>query len=293
MELRDPGIALQGMARISNQQEYIAADHAYLKLIDHPLNELVGFDWKSSIHPQDIPRAVHAFQDMQLSGIGEFHGHTMTKRGDEVPVRVLLIQNYNEEGVSAGHYCFIQSAHTLIGRSAGLLQGYELFRAALGHSPIGSVLLDPLSGFRRVNEALLAMLGYVGPELSGNHRAKSNTADTPARGGGHLGRPDTQALLSTERCVRLFNSLLLSLAVSTLPDRRYVAVSDGFLRLFGCRRDEVTGRTSQELKIFAEPEGTTEIHELNASPRYVHEVEVTLLSRSGDKRAGCLRTERP
>jgi len=370
MELRDPGIALQGMARISNQQEYIAADHAYLKLIDHPLNELVGFDWKSSIHPQDIPRAVHAFQDMQLSGIGEFHGHTMTKRGDEVPVRVLLIQNYNEEGVSAGHYCFIQSARTLIGRSAGLLQGYELFRAALGHSPIGSVLLDPLSGFRRVNEALLAMLGYVGPELSGKnfaditdiegfdreanlaylvlkgdlpgcqfqrqihrkdgesfsaelsvriirdkrgdpvyaigfirkhyearqredftHRAKRNTADMPARGGSHLGRPDTQALLSTERCVRLFNSLLLSLAVSTLPDRRYVAVSDGFLRLFGCRRDEVTGRTSQELKIFAEPEGTTEIHELNASPRYVHEVEVTLLSRSGDKRAGCLRTE--
>jgi len=37
MELsRDPEIALQGMARISNQQEYIAADDAYLKLIDHP-----------------------------------------------------------------------------------------------------------------------------------------------------------------------------------------------------------------------------------------------------------------
>jgi len=79
MELsRDPEIALQGMARISNQQEYIAADDAYLKLIDHPLNKLIGSDWKSNIHPRDIPRAVHAFQDMRLSGIGDFHGHVMT-----------------------------------------------------------------------------------------------------------------------------------------------------------------------------------------------------------------------
>jgi len=71
---RDPEIALQGMARISNQQEYIAADDAYLKLIDHPLNKLIGSDWKSNIHPRDIPRAVHAFQDMRLSGIGDFMG---------------------------------------------------------------------------------------------------------------------------------------------------------------------------------------------------------------------------
>jgi PAS domain S-box-containing protein len=364
MELsRDPGVALQGMARISNQQEYIAADHAYLKLIDHPLNELVGSDWKSSIHPQDVPRAVHAFQDMQLSGIGEFHGLAMPKRGDEVPVRVLLIQNYNEGGVSAGHYCFMQSAHTQIGRNTGVRQGYELFRAALGNSPVGSVLLDPVSGFRRVNEALLAMLGYAGPELSGKSFAditdiegfdrdaslaylvlkgdlpgcqfqrrvhskdgesfsaevsvriirdkrgdpvyaigfirkhyesgqeKRITADMPARRGSYLGLPDTHALLSKELCVRLFSSLLQSLAVSTLPERRYVAVSDGFLRLFGCRRDEVIGRTGKELKIFAETEGATGIHELNASPRHVHEVEVTLLSRLGHKRAGCLRTE--
>jgi PAS domain-containing protein len=89
MELsREPGVSLQGMARISNQQEYTAADRAYLKLIDHPLNELLGSDWKSSIHPRDVPRAVHAFQDMQLSGIGEFQGHTMTKRGDGAHVRV-------------------------------------------------------------------------------------------------------------------------------------------------------------------------------------------------------------
>src|SRR5216684_1514076 len=359
MELsREPGVSLQGMARISNQQEYTAADRAYLQLIDHPLNELLGSDWKSSIHPRDVPRAVHAFQDMQLSGIGEFQGHTMTKRGDGVPVRVLLIQNYNEEGFSAGHYSFIQSAYTPTGRNTELRQGYELFRVALGDSPVGSVLLHPISGFKRVNEALLAMLGYAGPELSGKsfadiadiegfdrgaklaylvlkgdlpgcqfqrqiHRkdGESFSAEVSVRiirdkrgdaayaigfirkhyEAGQRGdithrakkvTADTQALASTtEPFMRLFNSLSPSLAVSTLPDRRYVAVSDGFLRLFGCRRDEVIGRTSQELKIFADPEGTAEIHELNASPRHVHEVEVTLLSRSGDKRAGCLRTE--
>jgi two-component system cell cycle sensor histidine kinase/response regulator CckA len=358
------------MARISDQQEYIAADLAYLELIDHPLNELIGFDWRSSLHPRDIPRAAQAFQDMQLSGLGEFQGHTVTKRGDGIPVRVLLIQNYNEEGVSAGHYCFIQNADTPIEGNTRLQHGYEQFRTALGHSPVGSILLDPLSGFRRVNEALLAMLGYAGSELSGKNfaditdiegfdraanlaylvlkgdlpgcqfqgqirtkdgeafpadvsvriirdkrgdpvyaisfirrhydaekledftqQAKRNTADVPARRGSHLGRPDPHVFLHTEQWVRQFNSLLQSVAISTLPDRRYVAVTDGFLRLFGYLRDEVIGRTDEELKIFAEPEGATEIRELNASPRQAHEVEVTLLGWSGGKSPGNLWTE--
>jgi two-component system cell cycle sensor histidine kinase/response regulator CckA len=371
MELsRDLGIALQGMGRINDRQEYIAADDAYLNLIDHPLDELIGFDWKSSIHPRDIPRAVHAFEDMRLSGIGEFHGHTMTKGGDGFPVRVLLIQNYNEEGGEAGHFCFIRSAHTPIERNVGFRQGYEIFRAALGHSPVGSVLVDPLSGFRRVNEALLTMLGYAGPELSGKNfgditatedfdqganlaylvlkgvlpggqfqrqvrrkdgesfsaelsvriirdkqgvpvyaigfirehpearqwegltnRAKGDTADRRPLAGSYLRKSNSQELLATEQCVRLFNSLSLSVAVSTLPDRRYVAASDGFLRLFGCRREELIGRTGQELKIFAETRVATGIRELNASPRHVQEVEVTRLSQSGDQGTRCLRAE--
>lgn len=367
---RGPGIALLGMARIGKQEEYLAANDVYVSLIDCPLNELIGSDWKSSIHPRDVPQAVHAFQDMESSGIGEFLGRRVTKKGDGVPVRVLLIQDCNEEGVFAGHFCFIQSAYTPIERDTGLRQGYEIFRAALGHSPVGSVLLDPLLGFRRVNEGLLTMLGYAGPELSGKsfaditdskgfdrdanliylvlkgdlpgctfqrqvlrkngesfpanvsvriisdkrgraiyaigfirerhgagqwedigHRAKKNTATMHGYVATQRGRPETQTLLSTERCMRLFNSLSESVAVSTLPERRYVAVSDGFLRLFGCRREEVIGRTVRELKLFLEPEVATEIHKLNASPRRVNEVEVTLLNRLGDQIAGCLRTE--
>jgi len=57
---------------------------------------------------------------MQLSGIGEFQGHTMTKRGDGAPVRVLLIQNYNEEGVSAGHYCSYKARTPRPGRNTEL-----------------------------------------------------------------------------------------------------------------------------------------------------------------------------
>jgi two-component system cell cycle sensor histidine kinase/response regulator CckA len=368
---RAPRSALLGVARISKQEEYLAADDVYLSLLDCPLNELIGSDWKSSIHPEDLPHAVHAFQDMESSGIGEFYGRWVTKNGGGVPVRVLLIQDYNEDGGFAGHFCFIQSAYTPIERGTGLRQGYEIFRAALGHSPVGSVLLEPLLGFRRVNEALLTMLGYAGPELSGKsfaditdssgfdrdasliylvlkgdplpgcgfqrqvlrkngesfpayisvrivrdwrrraiyaigfvrehgagewedigHRAKKNIATMQGYVASQRGGPETQTLLSTERYMRLFNSLSKSVAVSTLRERRYVAVSDGFLRLFGCRKEEVIGRTVRELKLFTEPEVTTEVHKLNISPRHANEVEVTLLSRLGDQIAGCLRTER-
>jgi two-component system, cell cycle sensor histidine kinase and response regulator CckA len=365
---REPGIALHGMARISNQQEYIAVDSAYLKLVDCAQNELIGFDWKTNIYPQDVVQAVYAFQDMECTGIGEFRGHIDTKRGNHLPVRVLLIQNYNEESASDGHYCFMQNATIPTTKNTGLQQGYELFRTALGDSPVGSVLLDPIDGFRRLNTTLLAQLGYAGSELAGKYfadiaeiqgsdgsatlaylvlngdlpgcrflrdihtkgggsfpaeisvrvvrdawgvplyaigfireikngqesyfvRSGDNLAGMQARRGPDAPDRNMSAVLFAERCMKLFNSSLHCVAVSTLPQSRYAAVTDGFLQMFGRLREDVIGRTNEDLNILTEPQGATGIRELNESPRRVHEVEVMLVSGSGDKRAGTLSTE--
>src|SRR5579864_1458086 len=81
---RGLGSVLPGVARLGKQKEYLAANEAYLSLIECRLDELIGSDWKSSIHPRDVPQAVHAFQDMESSGVGEFFGYMAAKKGDGV-----------------------------------------------------------------------------------------------------------------------------------------------------------------------------------------------------------------
>lgn len=52
----------------------------------------------------------------------------------------------------------------------------------------------------------------------------------------------------------LFEGSPLAMGVSRLADGRFIEVNSAFLRLFGYNRDEVLGRTSRELGLWARPE---------------------------------------
>jgi len=51
----------------------------------------------------------------------------------------------------------------------------------------------------------------------------------------------------------LFRNNPALMALTTLPDRRFVAVNDAFLKTLGYTKEEITGKSSQELGIFANP----------------------------------------
>ena len=60
---------------------------------------------------------------------------------------------------------------------------------------------------------------------------------------------------------KLFRNNPTLMAVSELPERRFVDVNDAFLSKLGYERDEVVGRTGGELGLFCEPEKQREISE--------------------------------
>jgi diguanylate cyclase (GGDEF)-like protein/PAS domain S-box-containing protein len=63
-----------------------------------------------------------------------------------------------------------------------------------------------------------------------------------------------EALQASERRYRsAFETSLDSINITRLSDGQYVDVNDAFLQLMGYRRDEVVGRTSIELNIWADP----------------------------------------
>lgn len=159
--------ALQGMAVVDTDEKYIFIDEAYRSTFGPPSGELIGSDWKSIIHPEDIAAAVRGHQEMQASGIGQFQGRTRSKFGFTLFRRFLLVKSFDREKAFSGHFCFVRRSQDPNRTKLGVREGEEVFHVALDEAPVGGVLVDPATGFRRTNETLCEMLGYTGAELSG------------------------------------------------------------------------------------------------------------------------------
>jgi len=63
---------------------------------------------------------------------------------------------------------------------------------------------------------------------------------------------------SEARFAKLFQASPVALGMSTIEEGRIVDVNEGWLELFGYRRDEVIGRTNAELQLSVDPEARTE-----------------------------------
>jgi two-component system cell cycle sensor histidine kinase/response regulator CckA len=91
-----------------------------------------------------------------------------------------------------------------------------------------------------------------------------------------------QALLaSEEKFAKAFRSSPNIMAISTLEEGRFLEVNDSFVRMTGYQREEIIGRTVQELGVWVNPEDRIRMaHELRKGGR-VSGREVLMRARSG------------
>jgi two-component system, cell cycle sensor histidine kinase and response regulator CckA len=100
------------------------------------------------------------------------------------------------------------------------------------------------------------------------------------------GRAKDEELLrhSEERFFKAFRSSPLAITISTLTEGRYLDVNDAFLQMMGYTREEVIGRTANELRIWLAPEErATMIRHLTEAGR-VAGFETKFKVRSGEIR---------
>ncbi len=84
-----------------------------------------------------------------------------------------------------------------------------------------------------------------------------------------------------EKFSKVFRASPHRITISTLEEGRYIDVNDAVLRASGYSREEMIGRTVDELRIFAEPEGRDKL--LGAfKNRSVRDLEVQLRTKSGE-----------
>ena len=94
----------------------------------------------------------------------------------------------------------------------------------------------------------------------------------------------TERKKAEERFYKAFNANPEPISIATISEGRYIDVNDSFLRVSGYSREEVIGRTSEELNFWAEPEGRARFIELLREQGSVRGLEITFRTKSGEIR---------
>jgi PAS domain S-box-containing protein len=101
----------------------------------------------------------------------------------------------------------------------------------------------------------------------------------------------TEQQAALEKFQKLFDSNPAPMAISTLPGRRFMEVNNAFLSRLGFARDEVIGKTSEELSLFQDREEGARIKDELQSRGRVAGKEVKVRTRGGELMEGLLSGE--
>jgi two-component system, cell cycle sensor histidine kinase and response regulator CckA len=89
---------------------------------------------------------------------------------------------------------------------------------------------------------------------------------------------------SQEKYAKMIHSSPDAITLRSLPDRRYIEISDGFTRLTGYTAEEVIGKTPSEIGIWPDDSPHTEILENIQREGAVREVEFSFRTKTGEQR---------
>lgn len=93
---------------------------------------------------------------------------------------------------------------------------------------------------------------------------------------------------SREKYARMIQSSPDAVTLRTLPERRYLEINEGFTRLTGYTAEEVIGKTSAELHVWADPDQRRQTLDRILREGEVHEEEFRFRTKSGEIRYGQL-----
>ncbi len=91
---------------------------------------------------------------------------------------------------------------------------------------------------------------------------------------------------SEEKFAKAFRSSPMAIMISQLSDGRLLEVNDGFSRMTGYAREEVVGRSTLELDLYADPADRARVMSLLSQKGYFRDMEANFRTKSGGIRNG-------
>lgn len=97
---------------------------------------------------------------------------------------------------------------------------------------------------------------------------------------------------SEEKFSKAFQGSATLMAISTIEDGRFIEVNDRFLRTLGYQRDEVIGKTSEELGLFMDLSQREAVKRKVQKQGYARDYELSILTKQGDVRCAIFNADR-
>ena len=111
-ELRELNLALEnaveGIARLDERGCYISVNRAYAEKCGYQVNEMLDMQWSPTVHPEDRPRMLAAYQEMLTKGKVETEAKGLRKDGSTFYKQLVMICAYDKQNKFVGHYCFMK-----------------------------------------------------------------------------------------------------------------------------------------------------------------------------------------
>ncbi len=187
---------------------------------------------------------------------------------------------------------------TMVSWNAGAesLYGYPKSEV-LGKSRNLLIAPDQLDELRRIAEVAqrgegVEMFEAVHVHKDGQ-RIDVSTAISPVKdadgkilGAAAITRNISDRKKAEERFYKAFNANPEPITIASLADGRFIDVNESFLRITGCRREEVIGRTSREMNFWERAEDRARLVKTLQEHGSVRDLEITFLTKSGEQRIG-------
>jgi PAS domain S-box-containing protein len=91
--------------------------------------------------------------------------------------------------------------------------------------------------------------------------------------------------ISREMTYRIFHSSSYLMAISNLETGKYVDANDSFLKALGYSREDIIGKTSDDIQIFADIEDSNKYIRLISKLRKIKDYAVTVKTRNGEEKS--------
>lgn len=153
-------LASLGLAQLDMEGRFVAMNPLFGAMLGLRTADLLGKHWRETVHAEDYPRALVAFE---LAEAGE-HGYVEIRalRGDRTIVyQALTVTGVHKEGDGFSGYSCV--SHDI----SGYKREQEALMLAVESAPSGQLMLNAAGRIQSVNRAVETLFGYTRQELIG------------------------------------------------------------------------------------------------------------------------------
>ena len=142
-------------------------NRAYANKCGYKPEEMIGMEWRMTVHPDDVEMLILACQEMLTSGKVEFEARGKRKNGSFFYKQITMVKACDEKGIFNGNHCFMKDITDRKLTERALEESEYKYRQIVELAEEGIWLIDSKARTTYVNQAMARMLGYSELEMFG------------------------------------------------------------------------------------------------------------------------------